>query len=110
MAADHRRRHAMSFLVSVLCLTLCVSNWHLAFAQSAKKEITLLEGITSADFGYVASYIARAKGFLANEGVDLKMVVMRANVSVAALVSGEVQLTVHGSAMTAAIRGAPLKA
>ncbi len=96
----------MAALIILLCLGV---NWHLALAQSAKKEITLVEGITSPDFGYVASYLARAKGFLANEGVDLKIVVMRANVSVPALVSGEVHFTVHGSAMTAAMRGAPLK-
>jgi ABC-type nitrate/sulfonate/bicarbonate transport system substrate-binding protein len=35
---------------------------------------------------------------------------MRANVSVPALVTGEIQFAVHGSAMTAAIKGAPLKA
>jgi len=101
----------MRFLVGVFCLIACVaSSWDRAGAQPAKKEITLIEGISSPDFGYVPSYIARAKGFLANEGVDLKIVVMRATVSVPALVSGEIQFAVHGSAMTAAMRGAPLKA
>ena len=75
-----------------------------AGAQPIKKETNLIEGISSPDFGYVPSYIARAKGFLANEGVDLKIVVMRATVSVPALVSGEIQFAVHGSAMTAAMR------
>jgi NitT/TauT family transport system substrate-binding protein len=84
--------------------------WEWALAQPVKKEINLIEGISSPDFGYVPSYIARAKGFLANEGVDLKIVVMRATVSVPALLSGEIQFAVHGSAMTAAMRGAPLKA
>jgi NitT/TauT family transport system substrate-binding protein len=98
----------MRFLVGVFCLITCVaSSWDRAGAQPAKKEITLIEGISSSDFGYVPSYIARAKGFLANEGVDLKIVVMRATVSVPALVSGEIQFAVHGSAMTAAM---PLKA
>ena len=101
----------MRFLVGVFGLMTC-----LAFigdkvhAQPAKKDITLIEGISSPDFGYVPSFIARAKGFLANEGVDLKIVVMRATVSVPALMSGEIQFAVHGSAMTAAMRGAPLKA
>jgi NitT/TauT family transport system substrate-binding protein len=101
----------MRFLVGVFCLITCVaSSWDHALAQPVKKEINLIEGISSPDFGYVPSYIARAKGFLANEGVDLKIVVMRATVSVPALVSGEIQFAVHGSAMTAAMRGAPLKA
>jgi len=101
----------MRLFVGVFCLALCIGiDCDSAFAQTAKKEITLIEGISSPDFGYVPSYIARAKGFLASEGVDLKIVVMRATVSVPALVSGEVQFAVHGSAMTAAMRGAPLKA
>lgn len=79
-------------------------------AQDKGKNITVIEGISSPDFGYLPSYLARAKGFLANEGLDLKIVVMRANVSVPALVTGEVQFAVHGSAMTAALKGAPLKA
>jgi NitT/TauT family transport system substrate-binding protein len=97
----------LAFFVILLCLG---SSWDRALAQPVKKEINLIEGISSPDFGYVPSYIARAKGFLANEGVDLKIVVMRATVSVPALVSGEIQFAVHGSAMTAAMRGAPLKA
>ena len=101
----------MRFLVGVLGLIICLALiWERGHAQPAKKDITLIEGISSPDFGYVPSFIARAKGFLANEGVDLKIVVMRATVSVPALVSGEVQFAVHGSAMTAAMRGAPLKA
>lgn len=95
----------------VILLALCLGlGWEYAFAQPAKKEINLIEGISSPDFGYVPSYIARAKGFFAAEGVDLQIVVMRATVSVPALVSGEIQFAVHGSAMTAAMRGAPLKA
>ena len=90
-----------------LCFALVGNSVH---AQETKKTINLVEGISSPDFGYLPSYLARAKGFLAGEGVDLKIVVMRANVSVPALVTGEVQFAVHGSAMTAALKGAPLKA
>jgi ABC-type nitrate/sulfonate/bicarbonate transport system substrate-binding protein len=79
-------------------------------AQDKAKLIPVIEGISSPDFGYLPSYLARAKGFLDKEGLDMKIVVMRANVSVPALVTGEIQFAVHGSAMTAAIMGAPLKA
>ena len=79
-------------------------------AQDKSRLIPVIEGISSPDFGYLPSYLARAKGFLENEGLDMKIVVMRANVSVPALVTGEIQFAVHGSAMTAAIMGAPLKA
>jgi NitT/TauT family transport system substrate-binding protein len=97
--------------IGILILLLCLGlGWQGALAQPAKKDINLIQGISSPDFGYVPSYIARARGFLASEGVDLKIVVMRATVSVPALVSGEIQFAVHGSAMNAAMRGAPLKA
>jgi NitT/TauT family transport system substrate-binding protein len=84
--------------------------WDCALAQEPKKMTSVIEGISSPDFGYVALYVARAKGFAASEGLDLKIVVMRASVSVPALVTGEVQFAVHGSAITAAMKGAPLKA
>jgi NitT/TauT family transport system substrate-binding protein len=101
----------MKGTVRFFCLLLSLGiSWDWGFAQPAKKEISLIEGISSPDFGYVPSFIARAKGYLASEGVDLKIVVMRATVSVPALVTGEIQFAVHGSAMTAAMRGAPLKA
>lgn len=104
-------RAAASRNARIFYLTLCLAlAWDRALAQEPKKMINLIEGISSPDFGYLPSYLARAKGFLANEGVDLKIVVMRANVSVPALVTGEVQFAVHGSAMTAALKGAPLKA
>lgn len=97
--------------IGIFCLLLAIAiSWDWSAAQPAKKEIALIEGIPSPDFGYVPSFIARAKGYLASEGVDLKIVVMRSTVSVPALVTGEIQFAVHGSAMTAAIRGAPLKA
>ena len=79
-------------------------------AQEKSDLIPVVEGISSPDFGYLTSYLARAKGFFENEGLDLKIVVMRSSVSVPALVTGEVQFAVHGSAMTAALKGAPLKA
>jgi NitT/TauT family transport system substrate-binding protein len=99
--------HYIRVLLFLLCLGL---GWECAVAQPVKKEISLIQGISSPDFGYVPSFIARAKGYLASEGVDLKIVVMRATVSVPALVTGEIQFAVHGSAMTAAMKGAPLKA
>jgi len=103
-------RHRAS---AVAILALLLSWWLPAgnvFAQERGKSIPIIEGISSPDFGYLPSYLARAKGFLDSEGLDMKIVVMRANVSVPALVTGEVQFAVHGSAMTASIMGAPLKA
>ncbi len=82
----------------------------IVLAQGKSDLIPVIEGISSPDFGYLTSYLARARGFFENEGLDLKIVIMRSSVSVPALVTGEVQFAVHGSAMTAALKGAPLKA
>ena len=102
----HRAR-----VVAILTLVLSLGSVRQdAAAQDKGKNISIIEGISSPDFGYLPSYLARAKGLLDSEGLDMKIVVMRANVSVPALVTGEVHFAVHGSAMTASIMGAPLKA
>ncbi|HEY2986943.1 MAG TPA: ABC transporter substrate-binding protein [Candidatus Binatia bacterium] len=105
-----RAESGKKFAVFILTLLLTCGVVQGISAQDKGKLIPVIEGISSPDFGYLPSYLARAKGFLENEGLDMKIVVMRANVSVPALVTGEVQFAVHGSAMTASIMGAPLKA
>lgn len=92
------------------CLLSLTLRCESVLGQEKSELISVIEGISSPDFGYVTSYLARAKGFFKKEGLDLKIVIMRSSVSVPALVTGEVQFAVHGSAMTAALKGAPLKA
>ncbi|MGH7825575.1 MAG: ABC transporter substrate-binding protein [Candidatus Binatia bacterium] len=81
-----------------------------AIAQDSKKQITVFEGIPTRDYGYFPTYLARAKGFFAQEGLDVRIVIMRSNVAVPALLNGEVQFATAGSAVNAALRGAPLRA
>ena len=52
----------------------------------------------------------RGRNFFAEEGLDLKLVVMNARVSVLALLNGEIQFAVGASSINAALRGSPLKA
>ncbi len=99
------RRSCTAISVFLLVLGLISDT---VLAQGKSDLVPVIEGISSPDFGYLTSYLARAKGFF--EGLDLKIVIMRSSVSVPALVTGEVQFAVHGSAMTAALKGAPLKA
>ena len=96
--------HVFQFALLLTLLGFCSSE---AFAQ---KAVSVIQGISSPDFGYLPMYVARARGFLDQEGLDLKIVVMRGNVSVPALLTGEIQFTVAGSAMNAALKGAPFKA
>lgn len=80
------------------------------FAQPVKSPITVLQSISTPDFGYLPTYVARAKGFFTDERLDVKVIVMNSRVSVPALISGEIHFGVAGPSITAALRGAPLKA
>ncbi|MBI4523344.1 MAG: ABC transporter substrate-binding protein [Deltaproteobacteria bacterium] len=82
----------------------------LSFAQEAKKVFPVMQAISTPDFGYLPTFVARAKGFFIQEGLDLKILIVSVRVSVPALLSREVHFAVAGSSMPAALRGAPLKA
>ena len=54
--------------------------------------------------------LAAKEGFFAREGLSVEIIVMRTNTGVAALVTGSIDFTTAGgSAMRAAVNGAPLK-
>ena len=55
-------------------------------------------------------HLAAKEGFFAREGLSPEIIVMRTNTGIAALVTGSVDFTTAGgSAMRAAVNGAPLK-
>jgi NitT/TauT family transport system substrate-binding protein len=55
-------------------------------------------------------HLAAKEKFFASEGLDAEVIVMRTNVGIAALVTGSIDFTTAGgSAMRAAVNGAPLK-
>ncbi|HZA53305.1 MAG TPA: ABC transporter substrate-binding protein, partial [Candidatus Udaeobacter sp.] len=55
-------------------------------------------------------HLAAKEKFFAREGLDAEIIVMRTNVGIAALVTGSTDFTTAGgSAMRAAVNGAPLK-
>ena len=98
-------------LLKLACVfALVIGAGSVSFAQEAKKSLTVMQGLSTPDFGYLPTYLARAKSFSADEALDLKVVVMRAPVSVTALITGEIQFAVAGPSITAALKGAPLKA
>ena len=69
-----------------------------------------MQAISTLDFGYLPTLLARSKGFFVQEGLDLKLLVVSVRVSVPALLSREVHFAAAGSSMPAALKGAPLKA
>ncbi len=55
-------------------------------------------------------HLAAKEGFFAREGLDVEIIVMRTNVGILALTTGSVDYTTAGgSALRAAVNGAPLK-
>ena len=59
---------------------------------------------------YVPLYYTQEKGFFAQEGLDLQVLVVRGVIGVSSLMSGEIDVTCHaGSGFSAALRGVPIK-
>jgi ABC-type nitrate/sulfonate/bicarbonate transport system substrate-binding protein len=59
---------------------------------------------------YVPLYYGQEKGFFAQEGLDLQVLVVRGIVGISSLMSGEIDVTCHaGSGFSAALRGVPVK-
>src|SRR5499425_2004006 len=81
-----------------------------SLAQEPRKAIPVLQAVSTIDFGYLPTLLARSKGFFVHEGLDLKLLVVSVRVSVPALMSREVHFAAAGSSMPAALKGAPLKA
>jgi ABC-type nitrate/sulfonate/bicarbonate transport system substrate-binding protein len=92
------------------CVILIFFSSSLSLAQEPKRPIAAVQAISTLDFGYLPTLLARAKGFFVQEGLDLKLLVVSVRVSVPALMSREVHFAAAGSSMPAALKGAPLKA
>ena len=67
-----------NFLAVVTLLFACVTA---SFAQDAKKPISVIQAISTPDFGYLPSLIARSTGYFAQEGLDFKLLVISVRVS-----------------------------
>jgi ABC-type nitrate/sulfonate/bicarbonate transport system substrate-binding protein len=59
---------------------------------------------------YAPLYYGQEKGFFAQQGLDLQVLVVRGVIGVSSLMSGEIDVTCHaGSGLAAAVRGLPVK-
>src|ERR1041384_6157075 len=75
--------------------------------SAAEKFYISIPGPT---LSYVPLYYGQEKGFFAQEGLDLQVLVVRGIVGVSSLMSGEIDVTCHaGSGFSAALRGVPVK-
>jgi len=82
----------------------------LSFATSFARAEKILTAIPQANLNYLSIYVADAKGFFKDEGLENETVVISGPLSIAALLSGDVDFSgAGGSGMRAALKGAPLK-
>lgn len=86
---------------------LLILLFHPCSGSAAEKFFISIPGPT---LSYVPLYYGQEKGFFAQEGLDLQVLVVRGIVGVSSLMSGEIDVTCHaGSGFSAALRGVPVK-
>ena len=82
----------------------------LSFATSLVRAEKIRTAIPQANLNYLSIYVADAKGFFRDEGLENETVVISGPLSIAALLSGDVDYSgAGGSGMRAALKGAPIK-
>jgi ABC-type nitrate/sulfonate/bicarbonate transport system substrate-binding protein len=93
----------MAKLLSGLVLTLVLSS-----VLHAADKVRL--SISSLDVSFLTSGVGVKRGFFRDEGLDVELIRMNANVSVTALSTGDVDYTmIFASVVRGAIRGMPMK-
>lgn len=81
----------------------------LAFVPFAHAE-KIRTAIPQANLNYLSIHVADARGFYREEGLDNETVVVSGPLSIAAMLSGDVDYSgAGGSGMRAALKGAPIK-
>ena len=82
----------------------------LLLGTSVARAEKIRTSIPQANLNYLSIYVADAKGFFKDEGLENETVVISGPLSIAALLSGDVDFSgAGGSGMRAALKGAPLK-
>jgi ABC-type nitrate/sulfonate/bicarbonate transport system substrate-binding protein len=88
-------------------LSICVSP--LFFLSGARAE-RIRTAIPQANLNYLSVYVADAKGYFKEEGLENETLVMTPLLATAALISGDLDFSgAGGNGMRAAAKGAPLK-
>jgi NitT/TauT family transport system substrate-binding protein len=93
-------------MLRIVLLTVILS----ALATSTARAEKTRTAIPQANLNYLSIHVADAKGFFREEGLDNETVVISGPLSIAALLSGDVDFSgAGGSGMRAALKGAPIK-
>jgi ABC-type nitrate/sulfonate/bicarbonate transport system substrate-binding protein len=82
----------------------------LLFAHLAQAQEKIRISPSSPGLASWPVHLAAKEGFFSREGLTAEIIVMRTNTGIAALVTGSIDFTTAGgSALRAAVNGAPLK-
>jgi ABC-type nitrate/sulfonate/bicarbonate transport system substrate-binding protein len=97
-------------MIKIIAAVL-LSMFNLVPAQAAHALEAVHLALSSRSFQYVIFPMAQERGYLKEEGIDLRIVMMQATPGLQALISGQVQYSGSGTSALVAIAkgGAPLK-
>jgi NitT/TauT family transport system substrate-binding protein len=94
-----------TFRATILAIIIILS-FVTSFAHAEK----IRTAIPQANLNYLSIHVADARGFYRDEGLDNETVVISGPLSIAAMLSGDVDYSgAGGSGMRAALKGAPIK-
>lgn len=80
------------------------------FCTQARAAEKIRVSVTNYNLSYLSAGVAAQRGFFKEEGLDVEIVRMNANVAMSSLIAGEVDYTmIFASVIRAAMRGIPLK-
>lgn len=103
-----RRLFRRLFYVSVASLAFPLLLADTSFAQASLKKVRM--SLPSSHIGYLAFYVALQKGFYKEEGIDLELILMPANLASTAVLTGDLDYNgAVSGVITAQMQGRPTK-
>src|SRR6266513_494806 len=99
----------MSVRIRVIC-GLAIGATFLALPFNRVEAKTIYIAVSNPDMSFLSGGVAKYQGYFKDDGLDVEVLQMNANVSVAALAAGNVDYNlILQSVVTANLRGLPLK-
>jgi NitT/TauT family transport system substrate-binding protein len=96
------QRPAVAAMIVLAAFLLCAEE-----GDAAERFFISIPGPT---LSYVHLYYGQERGFFAQEGLELQILVVRGVIGVSSLMSGEIDVSCHaGSGFAAALRGLPVR-
>jgi ABC-type nitrate/sulfonate/bicarbonate transport system substrate-binding protein len=92
-------------------LLVTVVFFHTSHAQDKPQPEKIRIAIATSSLAFLVPFVAKDRGFYLKHGSEVELIQMRPNISVAALLSGEIEyIELIGSAIRSAARGLPIRA